>query len=168
MKSETLRKIFHLIKGNWGVYRTARDAETLRVDVADIRALEKWIIQYELREIKEEECQHCLGVLTAAANALRNAGEDSIANGLSYVHTLLARLNTPPAANPEVEIKSGSIHTDWKTPVPKPPLGLRPRRIMRSQRISEIIDAMARYREALKEIPPEWIEELQELCSQPL
>ena len=50
----------------------------------------------------------------------------------------------------------------------KPPLGLEPRDIfemrMRSYRRNEIVKAMRRYQEAKKQIPDEWLTELEELC----
>jgi hypothetical protein len=44
----------------------------------------------------------------------------------------------------------------------KPPLGLRPRFIWESQRITEIEEAMIRYYEAGIQPPLEWAEELSE------
>lgn len=45
----------------------------------------------------------------------------------------------------------------------KPTLGLRPRWIASSDRLSEILEAMQRYVQQHKRIPAEWIEEMQEL-----
>lgn len=45
----------------------------------------------------------------------------------------------------------------------KPPLGLRPRYIVTSQRVHEILEAMTRYAEHCKPIPEEWLEELRDL-----
>jgi hypothetical protein len=44
-------------------------------------------------------------------------------------------------------------------------VGLTPRYIRETQRVNEIQAAMKRYTEAGLEIPPEWIEELQDLAS---
>lgn len=49
------------------------------------------------------------------------------------------------------------------TPVPMPPLGLKPKYIHDKTRIKEILDAMERYSEQRFPIPIEWIEELREL-----
>lgn len=45
----------------------------------------------------------------------------------------------------------------------KPPLGLRPRYIAEEMRIREIEDAVARYKNADKVVPSEWVDELLEL-----
>lgn len=45
----------------------------------------------------------------------------------------------------------------------KPPLGLRPRYIAEEMRIREIEDAVARYKNADKIVPSEWVDELLEL-----
>ena len=50
-------------------------------------------------------------------------------------------------------------------PVKMPPLGLRPRRIVESLRIREILEAMDRYSQESKRIPEEWIAELSELTA---
>lgn len=47
-------------------------------------------------------------------------------------------------------------------PKQKPPLGLKPQKIWVEERIKEILEAMARYNEAGKAIPREWLEELGE------
>ena len=52
----------------------------------------------------------------------------------------------------------------WREPGEKPPLGLRPRSIVTSLRIQEIIEAMQRYSVSSKPIPPDWIAELNELA----
>lgn len=44
----------------------------------------------------------------------------------------------------------------------KPPLGLVPRPIRDRERCQEIIEAIARYNEAGKPVPAEWLEELSE------
>lgn len=48
-----------------------------------------------------------------------------------------------------------------KEKMEKPPLGLRPRSILRRQRMGEILDAMCRYFAAEKQIPPEWVDEFE-------
>ncbi len=48
--------------------------------------------------------------------------------------------------------------------VKAPPIGLRPRRVVATFRMKEILEAMKRYSEAEKAIPKEWVEELGELC----
>jgi hypothetical protein len=50
-------------------------------------------------------------------------------------------------------------------PEEKPPLGLKPFRIHRAERLSEIAHAMNRYASARIGIPNEWIAEFQTLCS---
>jgi len=45
----------------------------------------------------------------------------------------------------------------------KPPIGLRPRWIVQSLRIREILEAIDRYVSAGKPIPKEWSDELNEL-----
>ena len=45
----------------------------------------------------------------------------------------------------------------------KPPLGLVPKEIKDSIRLGEIIEAMARYHKFARDIPEEWVVELQEL-----
>lgn len=42
----------------------------------------------------------------------------------------------------------------------KPPLGLRPRFVVRQQRVREILEAIDRYNSAGKATPVEWGEEL--------
>lgn len=58
--------------------------------------------------------------------------------------------------------------TDTMEKMEKPPIGLEPRDIfemrMRSYRRNEIVKAMRRYQEAKKQIPDEWLTELEELC----
>ena len=46
----------------------------------------------------------------------------------------------------------------------RPPLGLRPRRFVDEERLSEVYAAIARYLEAGKPVPVEWIEEYNELA----
>lgn len=48
---------------------------------------------------------------------------------------------------------------------PKPPLGLRPRWIVGTERKREILEAMDRYNTAQMKIPSEWLEELVDLSS---
>lgn len=45
----------------------------------------------------------------------------------------------------------------------KPPLGLRPRFIVKRQRIIEIFEAMLRYVDADKKVPKKWRKELEAL-----
>lgn len=47
----------------------------------------------------------------------------------------------------------------------KPPLGLKPRWIHDSQRVEEILDAIARYTDANMPIPKVWLEELKDLVA---
>lgn len=47
--------------------------------------------------------------------------------------------------------------------IEKPPLGLTPKHIRQSQRLNEIRGAIARYYDANKELPIEWVEEYNEL-----
>lgn len=47
----------------------------------------------------------------------------------------------------------------------QPPIGLRPRWIVTELRMKEINAAMARYHEANKQVPLEWIEELRDLTT---
>lgn len=42
----------------------------------------------------------------------------------------------------------------------RPPLGLTPKRVHDETRALDIIDALRRYAEAGKAVPPEWIDEL--------
>ena len=44
----------------------------------------------------------------------------------------------------------------------KPPLGLVPRFIRDEERVSEILEAIARYNEVGKPVPQEWLDELNE------
>jgi len=48
-------------------------------------------------------------------------------------------------------------------PVAKPPIGLRPRWVVTENRLKEITAAMRRYREANKEIPLAWFEEMADI-----
>lgn len=50
--------------------------------------------------------------------------------------------------------------TPEQKPVERPPLGLRPRRVMLHLRNKEILEAIGRYVEAGKVIPREWLNEL--------
>jgi hypothetical protein len=45
----------------------------------------------------------------------------------------------------------------------KPPLGLMPRWLHVKMRITDILEAIARYAEVAKEVPPEWLRELDDL-----
>lgn len=45
----------------------------------------------------------------------------------------------------------------------KPPLGLVPKRIRQQQRFNEVCGAFARYYDAGKKMPIEWVEEYNEL-----
>lgn len=45
----------------------------------------------------------------------------------------------------------------------KPPIGLKPRFLHREQRITQIKGAIKRYLAANMKIPPEWVEEYNEL-----
>lgn len=45
----------------------------------------------------------------------------------------------------------------------RPPLGLTPKRIRQEQRFQEVCAAIARYYDAGKKIPIEWVEEYNEL-----
>lgn len=51
---------------------------------------------------------------------------------------------------------------DMRTP---PPLGIKPRFIVESQRITEISEGIIRFLEAKHPIPIEWIEEYNELIN---
>jgi hypothetical protein len=48
------------------------------------------------------------------------------------------------------------------TEIVKPPLGLRPRYIVREERVREIKEAIKRYVDAEKSVPAEWLHELNE------
>jgi hypothetical protein len=48
----------------------------------------------------------------------------------------------------------------------KPPIGLKPAKIWREERIDEIMEAMLRYAEAGKSIPGEWVIELDEVVQE--
>lgn len=50
---------------------------------------------------------------------------------------------------------------DEKIP-PKPPIGLKPYYVWRSERIGEIVSAMERYAAASVPIPLSWVKELKE------
>lgn len=60
------------------------------------------------------------------------------------------------------EFKKGYSPTS-ETEKPKPSLGLRPKYVFIAQRINEILEAIGRYANEGKQIPPEWLIELQEL-----
>ena len=47
----------------------------------------------------------------------------------------------------------------------KPPIGLTPQYIWKSQRIEDILSAMERYSEVKKPIPIEWVKELKQLLT---
>lgn len=67
----------------------------------------------------------------------------------------------------------GKFYTPYEKPVhvdgnilvakPKPPLGVMPRDIWEQKRKEELAEAMARYMEAGKRIPKEWLEEYNEI-----
>lgn len=54
------------------------------------------------------------------------------------------------------------------SPTPKPPLGLTPRYIHKFKRIQDIREAVIRYSTENMVIPPEWIEEYNELIMEEL
>lgn len=45
----------------------------------------------------------------------------------------------------------------------KPPIGLKPRWMAESDRAQEIVNAITRYNDAKKEVPRDWLEELEEV-----
>lgn len=47
----------------------------------------------------------------------------------------------------------------------KPPLGLKPKYIVQAERCGDIARAMSRYNDAGKEIPKEWVDELQDIMA---
>ena len=63
------------------------------------------------------------------------------------------------------------FHAEWygvpEPPSAPPPLGLKPRSIHDGQRRDGIKEAMLRYMDANKSIPPEWLEEYNELTARP-
>jgi hypothetical protein len=46
----------------------------------------------------------------------------------------------------------------------KPPLGLRPKRIAKKQRLIEIFDAIIRYTDVKKKVPKKWLREFCKLA----
>jgi hypothetical protein len=54
-------------------------------------------------------------------------------------------------------------HTTAYIPCTKPPLGIKPQRIMDEERMKEISEAIIRFVDAGKPIPAEWFEELNEI-----
>jgi len=65
--------------------------------------------------------------------------------------------------NPEYKLLDGEF-VAVSQHVEKPPIGLRPKRVVVALRRKEILEAMERYAEANKAIPKEWVEELEYLC----
>lgn len=53
---------------------------------------------------------------------------------------------------------------DITTFLKEPPLGLKPRFVIDSERMTAIVEAMSRYANAGKFPPSEWVQELLEIC----
>lgn len=48
--------------------------------------------------------------------------------------------------------------------VKKPPLGIKPRRFVSSNRLADLCEAVLRYKKANMSVPVEWLEEMGDLC----
>ena len=70
----------------------------------------------------------------------------------------------PNIDNTGLPPKGNEILHDVSDKIEKPPLGIMPKKLWIEFRRNEIIEAIIRYSEALKEIPQEWVDELNEHC----
>jgi hypothetical protein len=150
-------------------------------DIAKRATAERFLKAIQHEKLSKGEAGRNIGLIPAQVSyvnnekywdRLGNSGWDKI---LAWVNSSYSLKEYPKHRNlkPAEEVPPPDLPTnddeimevefeDFATE--RPPLGLRPREIAERERAIEIGQAIGRYGAVAKSIPPEWIEEYNEIC----